>query len=175
MKRSITATAVIWRSMRNHYLPCSGRRPRGHFLSSLSPTPPSLPSPVTVSHADLVGETLYIIDGTALLYKSFYGLGKQKYYANLTTLVYSEQQLHSHSSTTSTPTNTTTATQDPLPCGAVAAMATAFTRFCRDVQPSHVAVVFDAGRVTFRNRLYPLYKQQRPEVCGVCVRECVCV
>ena len=29
--------------------------------------------------------------------------------------------------------------------------------------PSHLAVVFDAGRFTFRNDLYPAYKAHRPE------------
>ncbi len=29
--------------------------------------------------------------------------------------------------------------------------------------PSHLAVVFDAGRLTFRNELYPAYKAHRPE------------
>jgi DNA polymerase-1 len=30
-------------------------------------------------------------------------------------------------------------------------------------RPTHLAVIFDAGRLTFRNRLYDLYKAQRPE------------
>ena len=30
-------------------------------------------------------------------------------------------------------------------------------------QPSHLAVIFDAGRLTFRNEIYPDYKAHRPE------------
>jgi hypothetical protein len=51
-----------------------------------------------------------------------------------------------------------------VPFGAVAALTTMFTRYCRKVQPTHVAVVFDAGKKTFRNRLYAPYKQQRDQV-----------
>ena len=36
-------------------------------------------------------------------------------------------------------------------------------RFMRDHVGTHLAVVFDAGRTTFRNRIYDLYKAQRPE------------
>ena len=32
-----------------------------------------------------------------------------------------------------------------------------------DLQPSHVLVIFDAGRVTFRNDIYPEYKQNRTD------------
>eukprot|EP00603_Paraphysomonas_imperforata_P001055 CAMPEP_0114413364 /NCGR_PEP_ID=MMETSP0103-20121206/818_1 /TAXON_ID=37642 ORGANISM="Paraphysomonas imperforata, Strain PA2" /NCGR_SAMPLE_ID=MMETSP0103 /ASSEMBLY_ACC=CAM_ASM_000201 /LENGTH=312 /DNA_ID=CAMNT_0001581439 /DNA_START=128 /DNA_END=1063 /DNA_ORIENTATION=+ len=48
-----------------------------------------------------------------------------------------------------------------IPCGAVAALA--FHSILQKAAPQYVAVVFDAGRSTFRNRLYEPYKQQRSE------------
>ena len=105
---------------------------------------PALPPTVT-TRKDLKGDTIFIIDGTAMLYKCFFGLGRQKYFKELTTVPQHEDD-------------------EPKHCGAVAAMATMFTRFCKNVRPSYVAVVFDASRKTFRNRLYPEYKQQREEV-----------
>ena len=152
------------RHRHNHsHSPLRRIRPRG---SSLLPSPSPCPSPsllvcwsfstsASASTHDLPAETLYIIDGTALLYKSFYGLGKQKYYANLTT---TPHPIMDPATTATVPVPVS------RPCGAVAAMATAFTRFCRQVRPTHVVMVFDAGRVTFRTRLYPPYKQQRAEV-----------
>jgi 5'-3' exonuclease len=103
---------------------------------------------------DLKGDTLFILDGTALLYKCFYGLGKQKYFADLMTQTRLSDTLSSEDDRQISST----------PCGAVAALAVTFTRFCRDVKPCYVVVVFDAGRQTFRNRMYAPYKQQRPEV-----------
>lgn len=37
-------------------------------------------------------------------------------------------------------------------------------RFLDQVQPKYVAVAFDHGKQTFRNILYPEYKQKRPKV-----------
>jgi 5'-3' exonuclease len=36
-------------------------------------------------------------------------------------------------------------------------------RFLREYRPDYLAVIFDAGRETFRHRLYPGYKGNRPE------------
>jgi hypothetical protein len=110
-----------------------------------------LPTPsLTHSHSSTNSDTIHIIDGTALLYKAYFGLGKQKRYSNLMT---------------NPTTDPITGVEIPsVPFGAVAALTTMFTRYCRKVQPTHVAVVFDAGKKTFRNRLYAPYKQQRDQV-----------
>lgn len=47
--------------------------------------------------------------------------------------------------------------------GAVLGLCSSVARHMREHQPSHVAVVFDAGPKTFRNELYPLYKANRGE------------
>lgn len=59
---------------------------------------------------------------------------------------------------------------DGLPIGAVSGFCNMLWRLLRDadktevgVKPTHLAVVFDASSVTFRNALYDQYKAQRPE------------
>ncbi len=52
---------------------------------------------------------------------------------------------------------------DGTPVNAVFGFTNMLARFMRDHTGSHLAVVFDAGRTTFRNRLYDQYKAQRPE------------
>ena len=55
-------------------------------------------------------------------------------------------------------------TSDKLPvvhCGALTTMMLQFARFVRDVKPRYVAVAFDVNGHTFRNELYPPYKQHR--------------
>jgi DNA polymerase-1 len=76
-------------------------------------------------------ERLYLIDGTAYAYRA--------YYAIRSALTDSKGR----------PTN------------AVYGFARVLLKILREEQPSHVVVVFDAGRKTFRSDLYPEYKAQR--------------
>jgi DNA polymerase-1 len=52
---------------------------------------------------------------------------------------------------------------DGVPVNAVFGFTNMLARLIRDHVGTHLAVIFDAGRLTFRNRLYDLYKAQRPE------------
>jgi DNA polymerase-1 len=52
---------------------------------------------------------------------------------------------------------------DGVPVNAVFGFTNMLARLVKDHAGTHLAVIFDAGRHTFRNRLYPLYKAQRPE------------
>lgn len=59
---------------------------------------------------------------------------------------------------------------DALPVGAVAGFCNMLWKLLREaedtpvgVKPTHLAVVFDASAVSFRNSLYDAYKAQRPE------------
>ena len=55
---------------------------------------------------------------------------------------------------------------DGLPIGAVAGFSNMVWKMLQETKgsdaPTHVAVVFDKSEVTFRNELYPDYKQNRP-------------
>jgi DNA polymerase-1 len=50
-----------------------------------------------------------------------------------------------------------------VPVNAVFGFTQMISRFLVDHRGSHIAVVFDASRTTFRNQLYPDYKAHRPE------------
>lgn len=52
---------------------------------------------------------------------------------------------------------------DGTPVNAVFGFTNMLTRLIKEHTGTHLAVIFDAGRTTFRNRLYDLYKAQRPE------------
>jgi DNA polymerase I len=52
---------------------------------------------------------------------------------------------------------------DGVPVNAVFGFTNMLARLLKDHVGTHVAVIFDAGRHTFRNRLYEQYKAQRPE------------
>ncbi|WP_428377730.1 DNA polymerase I [Lichenicoccus sp.] len=52
---------------------------------------------------------------------------------------------------------------DGTPVNAVFGFTNMLARFLRDHVGSHLAVIFDAGRRTFRNELYSAYKAHRPE------------
>lgn len=51
---------------------------------------------------------------------------------------------------------------DGAPIGAVAGFCNMLAKLLRDLHADHLAVIFDAGRKTFRNDLYPEYKAHRP-------------
>jgi DNA polymerase-1 len=52
---------------------------------------------------------------------------------------------------------------DGTPVNAVFGFTNMLAKLLREQVATHLAVVFDAGRVTFRNRIYDQYKQHRPE------------
>ncbi|MBM3622126.1 MAG: DNA polymerase I [Alphaproteobacteria bacterium] len=52
---------------------------------------------------------------------------------------------------------------DGTPVNAVFGYCKMLTQFLDDPAIDHVAVILDAGRETFRNRIYPQYKAHRPE------------
>jgi DNA polymerase I len=51
---------------------------------------------------------------------------------------------------------------DGTPVNAVFGFTNMLAKLLRDHVGTHLAVIFDAGRETFRNRIYDLYKAQRP-------------
>ena len=51
---------------------------------------------------------------------------------------------------------------DGTPVNAVFGFSNMLAKLLRERVGTHIAVIFDAGRVTFRNRLYEAYKAHRP-------------
>ena len=52
---------------------------------------------------------------------------------------------------------------DGTPINAVFGLGMTLQRLLNDESPGHISVIFDAGRTTFRNELYPEYKAHRGE------------
>ncbi|MBQ5546232.1 MAG: DNA polymerase I, partial [Acetobacter sp.] len=51
-----------------------------------------------------------------------------------------------------------------VPVNAVYGFTTMLVRLIQEMVGTHLAVVFDASRETFRTQLYPFYKAHRPDV-----------
>ncbi len=82
------------------------------------------------------GSHVYLIDGSGYIFRAFHALPPL------------------------------TRPSDGLPVGAVHGFCAMLWKLLRESKaseaPTHVAVIFDAGRETFRNAIYPQYKAQRP-------------
>lgn len=83
------------------------------------------------------GDHLYLIDGSGYIFRAYHALPPL------------------------------TRKSDGLPSGAVAGFSNMLWKLLEDTKagdkPSHLAVIFDAGRITFRNEIYPEYKANRGE------------
>jgi DNA polymerase I len=82
------------------------------------------------------GSHVYLIDGSGYIFRAFHALPPL------------------------------TRPSDGLPVGAVHGFCQMLWKLIGDAKlsdkPTHIAVIFDAGRETFRNAIYPAYKAQRP-------------
>lgn len=123
----------------------------------------------------LPDETMYIMDGTAMLFRAYFSRENRDQYKSemisreLVSDLIEELSLSADDITQlkllSTSNDPFADESDvvPIACGSLITMALSFARFIRDVQPKYVAVVFDAGReATFRRLAYPSYKKNRP-------------
>mgnify|MGYP000997102808 CR=1 FL=1 len=83
------------------------------------------------------GSHVYLIDGSGYIFRAFHALPPL------------------------------TRPSDGLPVGAVHGFCQMLWKLLRETKaseaPTHMGVIFDAGRETFRNQIYPQYKAQRPE------------
>ncbi|HEX4533842.1 MAG TPA: DNA polymerase I [Rhizomicrobium sp.] len=83
------------------------------------------------------GDHLYLIDGSGYLFRAYHALPPL------------------------------TRKSDGLPTGAVSGYCNMMWKLLEDMKdgdkPTHLAVIFDAGKTTFRNAIYPQYKANRPD------------
>jgi len=83
------------------------------------------------------GDHLYLIDGSGYLFRAYHALPPLS------------------------------RKSDALPTGAVSGYCNMLWKLIEDMKdgdkPSHLAVIFDAGKKTFRNDIYPEYKANRPD------------
>jgi DNA polymerase I len=82
------------------------------------------------------GDHLYLVDGSGYLFRAYHALPPL------------------------------TRQADGLPVNAVSGYCNMLWKLLEDMRgedaPTHLAVVFDAGKITFRNEIYPEYKANRP-------------
>jgi 5'-3' exonuclease, N-terminal resolvase-like domain len=142
------------------------------------------------SHRDLPEETIYIFDGTAMLFLSHFSRLNQNensgavLSAELSARVIEDWGLladDNYSNDSDNVSSNVSNAEDPIEkishpvtiredgvpvvnCGALTTMIYSFARFIRDINPRYVAVAFDSGRETFRKQMYPQYKEHRSEV-----------
>lgn len=135
----------------------------------------------------LPSETLYILDGSAMLMKSYFVNDKSKTYSHhfssefsevLYSLIPEERKtaLIEHIQTTnnlnspfftpisSSSASSSTPSSPKISCTALIGMTMEFITFIRDFQPKYLAITFDTDRETFRNHIFPAYKAHRPKV-----------
>jgi DNA polymerase-1 len=83
------------------------------------------------------GDHLYLVDGSGYLFRAYHALPPLS------------------------------RKSDGLPTGAVSGFSNMLWKLLEDTKsgdkPTHLAVIFDAGKKTFRNDIYPQYKANRPE------------
>jgi len=107
---------------------------------------------------DLPEETMFIIDGTALLYNAFYSREHQTHYTEAEFTESVAKGILEGLVEGGESGGTEAATPR---CGALTAMCMIFARFVREVRPRYLAVAFDTSKPSFRADLYPAYKATR--------------
>jgi DNA polymerase-1 len=92
-----------------------------------APTPKTAPPPLKQKPG------LYILDGMALVYRSFFALQQARM-----------------------------STKEGMPTGAIFGFVSSLLKIFEDYRPDYLAVAFDSREKTFRHDLYDLYKANRP-------------
>ncbi|MBK9032890.1 MAG: DNA polymerase I [Myxococcales bacterium] len=87
-------------------------------------------------------ERLHVVDGHGYIFRAHFGL--------------------MNASSRSERREVRLSTRDGMPTGALYVFARMLLRLHEDVGPERIAVVFDAGRKSFRTEIYPEYKAHRP-------------
>lgn len=109
----------------------------------------------SISHQDLPPETLYIFDGTAMIYQSYFSNEAKNMFS--TSLMGDRWRAEIVQELPHLDVS-----QSSWSCSALVVKAMTFARFIRDIQPKYVAVAYDSPKRSFRNEMFPAYKKQRP-------------
>ena len=209
--RRLFAPGIVSTSFRRAYYPYEGKGRRKHFLADNDAVDWNNSS----SHSnegnrrdfkkftfhDLPDETLFIMDGTAMIHHAYYsrehqsdwhsavltkdlsinlieelGLNKKSVGEGEVERGGDEVDLGLASDSESAdvfasidhPRDDLLAADEEgeprVRCGTLTAMLMHFMRFVRDVRPRYLAVAFDVEKKTFRNEIYPAYKEHRQGV-----------
>jgi 5'-3' exonuclease len=170
------------RKGQNYYRSLSSLNKVYSFSRAKSKPLKSAKTDVFFHHKNLPSETLYILDGTAMLYYAYFSSSSRTEFQNATfTSYFSNEWVSKQSAETidrfqaefsdlntntaeSTPATTRPFDPSALSCSALVAMARNFAHFVNQVHPSYLAITFDSSVPTFRKQLFPAYKKQRKKV-----------
>jgi hypothetical protein len=139
----------------------------------------------SLTYSDLSNETLYILDGTAMLYYAHYSnASRTRFNHALFSSDFTKQWISRQSvetmqrfqkiesledtseedifaaSLSSSPTEISS-----LSCSALSTMMHNFARFVNLIHPNYLAIAFDSKVPTFRKEIFDQYKKQRKKVC----------
>jgi hypothetical protein len=155
------------------------RNPLRSASSSLAGSPSS-----TLSYSDLPNDTLFVLDGTAMLYYAHYSNASRTRFndalfsSDFTKDWISRQSVETMNRFQKLESLDTIAedslllTASPLSppeisslsCSALSTMMYNFARFINLVHPNYLAIAFDSKVPTFRKELFDQYKKQRKKV-----------
>ncbi len=128
-------------------------------------------------YSHLPSETLFIIDGTAMLYHAYHSRNSKDRFQNAvfsdeySTKLFSKLSVELQKEVngllikdSSAESSADKASKVKLSSSAISAMLYHFAYFVKTVKPAYIAIAFDYGKDTFRSKLLPSYKTHRPKV-----------
>ncbi len=136
-------------------------------------------SPLSYGPSDLPSETLFLLDGTAMLFYAYYSNASRTKYrdaaftADFSKTWMAKQSIHVQNrfKEASLLQLESLKAEDSLPaidpsqlsCSALSTMMHNFAYFINQFQPSYLAVAFDSRPPTFRKKIFAEYKSQRKQ------------
>lgn len=132
---------------------------RRAFRASLRMSSPA----ISFTHNDLPSETLYVLDGTAMLFHAYFS--RESKSSELADAFFHPSAADAMTQRLSAAGKLRDLTGNgAMSSAALTVAALRFARFVRDVRPTYVAMAFDVSRKSlFRAELLPEYKQHRQE------------
>ena len=141
------------------------------------------PYVISLTRDSLPEETIFIIDGTSLIFKSYFSEEKNKLYTHSKlTKTISEKLLkelpslnelqsvdeqQDNNASESKVNEIKMSANNEIMCAYLVMFANQFVSLIDFIAPKYVVVVFDAGAKTFRDDLYKEYKQHREKVYSI--------
>ena len=118
----------------------------------------------TFDRTHIPDETLFIIDGTSIVFQAYFSTEKLNKYPDAILTESMKRLLINDYKFKALNNNGDSVSDEIIPCGTLVTMASMFVNLIDNIKPRYLAIAFDAGRQTFRKDMYAEYKQHRPTV-----------
>lgn len=106
-------------------------------------------------------ETLFIIDGTSLIFRAYHSEKKNNVYSDAILSESIVKEILQENEIQLMTEDGILIENGPVSCSRLVSVVSRLVQVIDEIKPRYLAVVFDAGSITFRNEIYPEYKQQR--------------